>query len=201
MAEHRSRGTELEPVREEPVTEDQSVAATSTPTGEMEEARISELTADLQRIGAEYANYRKRAERDRQAAAEQACAQVITELLPALDTVHRAEQHDQLTGPLRAVADSLDAALSSARARPVGHVGDRFDPTVHDAVEHHYSTTVEITEPTVVEVHRPGYRVGDRVLRPALVAVTEPDPELVDAISADAADVGETRASGDADCD
>ncbi|MFD2400304.1 nucleotide exchange factor GrpE [Prauserella oleivorans] len=143
-------------------------------------SRVAELTEDLQRLGAEYANYRKRAERTRRAAAEQAHARLITALLPALDTLDRAEQHGELTGPLRAVADTFQDALAKVGVVPVGQVGDRFDPAQHDAVEHHHSTAAEVLEPVVSRVHRRGYRLGAHILRPALVAVTEPEPELLD---------------------
>lgn len=201
MTEHQTRSTELEATPQAPSSDDRPAAeAQQALAGESEQSRIDELTVDLERLGAEYANYRKRADRDR-AAAEQARAQLITALLPALDIVHRAEGHDELTGPLRAVADSLRAALAEAGAEPVGRIGDVFDPALYEAVEHHHSTAVEITEQTVTEVHRPGYRLGGHVLRPALVAVTEPAPELLGTAAADPAETAEIEVAGGEDSD
>jgi molecular chaperone GrpE len=135
-------------------------------------ARLAERTADLQRLQAEYANYRKRVERDRVVVREQALANVLMELLPVLDDIGRAREHGELTGGFKSVAESLEAAAAKLGLTPFGESGDPFDPTVHDALMHSYSA--EVTEPTCVQILQPGYKVGDRIIRPARVAVAEP---------------------------
>jgi molecular chaperone GrpE len=134
--------------------------------------QLAERTADLQRLQAEYANYRKRVDRDRQAVREQALANVLSELLPALDDIGRARDHGELTGGFKSVAESLEAAVAKLGLISYGEDGDPFDPTVHEALMHSYSA--DVTEPTCVRILQPGYQVGDRILRPARVAVAEP---------------------------
>jgi Molecular chaperone GrpE (heat shock protein) len=133
---------------------------------------VEERTRDLQRVQAEYANYRKRAERERLAAGELAVGRTLAELLPILDDLDRAKAHGDLTGGLKAVADKLDAVLTKLGLVAFGEVGDPFDPTVHEAVMHEESDGV--TVPTCTTVLRPGYKHGDRLLRPAMVGVTDP---------------------------
>ncbi len=136
---------------------------------------LAERTADLQRVTAEYANYRKRVDRDRAATVEAATGAVLAALLPVLDDVDRARQHGDLTGAFKAVADQLEATLEKLGLQPYGEVGERFDPTLHEAVAH--QTSAEVSEPTCVAVFRRGYRLGDRLLRVPLVAVAEPAAE------------------------
>ncbi|HEY1667489.1 MAG TPA: nucleotide exchange factor GrpE [Trebonia sp.] len=140
--------------------------------------QLTERTFDLQRLQAEYANYRKRVERDRQAVREQALASVLTELLPALDDIGRAREHGELSGGFKSVADSLESTLSKLGLETYAEKGDPFDPTVHEALMHSYST--EVSEPTCVQILQPGYKIGDRILRPARVAVAEPGGESAD---------------------
>jgi molecular chaperone GrpE len=135
---------------------------------------LAERTADLQRVTAEYANYRKRVDRDRAATVEAAAGSVLVALLPVLDDVDRARQHGDVTGAFKAVADQLEATLEKLGLQPYGEAGERFDPTLHEAVAH--QTSPDVTEPTCVAVLRRGYRLGDRILRVPLVAVAEPDP-------------------------
>ncbi|XVV03684.1 nucleotide exchange factor GrpE [Actinosynnema sp. CA-248983] len=138
-------------------------------------AQLDERTADLQRLTAEYANYRKRVERDKELVTASAKAQVINDLLAVLDDVERADAHGDLTGAFKAVADKLVATLTRSGLEPFGHEGEEFDPTVHEAVQH--STSPDVSGPTVTAVLRRGYRLGERVvLRPALVAVTDHEP-------------------------
>jgi molecular chaperone GrpE len=94
------------------------------------------------------------------------------ELLPVLDDIGRAREHGELTGGFKSVAESLEAAAAKLGLTPFGESGDPFDPTLHDALMHSYS--VEVTEPTCVQILQPGYKVGDRIIRPARVAVAEP---------------------------
>jgi molecular chaperone GrpE len=135
-------------------------------------SRLAERTADLQRLQAEYANYRKRVERDRVAVREQALANVLTELLPVLDDIGRAREHGELAGGFKSVAESLEAAAVKLGLTSYGEDGDPFDPNLHEALMHSYSP--DVTEPTCVRILQPGYKVGDRILRPARVAVAEP---------------------------
>ena len=134
---------------------------------------LDERTHDLQRITAEYANYRKRVDRDRGAAAEQTTGAVLTALLPVLDDIDRAREHGDLVGPFASVAESLTAVTGKLGLTAFGEKGDRFDPNRHEAVAH--QTSADVTEPTCVEVMRRGYTLGERLLRPALVAVADPE--------------------------
>jgi molecular chaperone GrpE len=134
---------------------------------------LDERTRDLQRVTAEYANYRKRVDRDRGAAAEQTTGAVLAALLPVLDDLDRAREHGDLVGPFATVAESLTAVTGKLGLVAFGEKGDPFDPTRHEAVAHQTSTDVK--EPTCVEVMRRGYTLGERLLRPALVAVADPE--------------------------
>jgi molecular chaperone GrpE len=135
-------------------------------------AKILELTSDLQRLQAEYANYRKRVDRDRVTVKEQAVAATLTGLLPVLDAIDQAREHGELSGGFKSVADQLQAAVSRLGLTTYGEKGDPFDPKIHEALTHSYST--DVTEDTCVEILQPGYKVGDRILRAARVAVAEP---------------------------
>ncbi len=139
------------------------------------EKQLEERTADLQRLQAEYANYRRRVDRDREAVATAGKASVVSDLLPLLDDLERAEAHGDLTGAFKAVADKLVGALERAGLESFGDAGEPFDPSVHEAVQH--TTSPEVSGPTVTTVLRRGYRFGDRVLRAALVGVTDHEPE------------------------
>jgi molecular chaperone GrpE len=134
---------------------------------------LGELTRDLQRITAEYANYRKRVERDRMLTAEHATGAVLTQLLPVLDDLDRARDHGDLVGPFGSVAEQLVAALTKFGLTAFGAPGDPFDPTLHEAVSH--TSSPDVTETTCVEIMRRGYQLGDRMLRPALVGVADPE--------------------------
>jgi molecular chaperone GrpE len=137
------------------------------------ERALAERTADLQRVQAEYANYRRRVERDREAVRELAVANVLTSLLPVLDDIGRAREHGELEGGFKSVAEALEATVEKLGLSRFGEAGEPFDPTVHEALTHTHSA--EVTEPTCVQVFQPGYRVGDRVVRPARVAVADPE--------------------------
>jgi len=143
----------------------------SAPESELT-ARLAERTADLQRVSAEYANYRKRVDRDRTAVREQALASVLVALLPVLDDIGRAREHGELSGGFKSVAESLESTVTKLGLVSFGTEGEPFDPNVHEALTHSYSTSV--TEPTCVQILQPGYKVGERIVRPARVAVAEP---------------------------
>jgi molecular chaperone GrpE len=152
-------------------------------------SQLDERTSDLQRLQAEYSNYRKRVERDRVAVREQAVAGALTELLPVLDDIGRAREHDELTGGFKSVAEALESVVGKLGLVRFGEKGELFDPTVHEALMHSYSS--DVTEPTCVDVLQPGYRIGDRVIRPARVAVAEPSADAAsDAEAGPAADPG-----------
>ncbi|WP_433389066.1 nucleotide exchange factor GrpE [Micromonospora sp. KLBMP9576] len=134
---------------------------------------LDERTRDLQRVTAEYANYRKRVDRDKGLVTEQATGAVLAALLPILDDLDRAREHGDLVGPFGTVAEQLTAALGKFGLTAFGEQGDPFDPTRHEAVAH--QTSADVTEPTCVQVMRRGYQVGERLLRPAMVAVADPE--------------------------
>jgi molecular chaperone GrpE len=136
-------------------------------------ARLAERTADLQRVSAEYANYRKRVDRDRLVVREQALANVLVALLPVLDDIGRAREHGELSGGFKSVAESLESTVTKLGLVSFGTEGEPFDPNVHEALTHSYSAAV--TEPTCVQILQPGYKVGERIVRPARVAVAEPE--------------------------
>jgi molecular chaperone GrpE len=160
--------------------EEAAAGAVSAPAGGALGAELAALRSelderlrDLQRVTAEYANYRKRVERDRGIVAEQAVAGVVGALLPILDDLDRAREHGDLVGPFGLVAEQLNGALAKFGLTGFGEPGDPFDPTRHEAVAH--QTSAEVTEPTCVAVMRRGYLLGDRLLRAAMVAVADPE--------------------------
>ena len=134
--------------------------------------QLAERTADLQRLQAEYANYRKRVDRDRATVREQAVASALSDLLPVLDAIGQAREHGELSGGFKSVADSLQAAVAKLGLVSYGQRGDAFDPKIHEALTHTYSP--DVAEDTAVEIFQPGYKVGERILRPARVAVAAP---------------------------
>lgn len=136
------------------------------------EGELAERTADVQRVQAEYANYRKRVDRDREQVRDLATAAVLAELLTVLDDIDRAREHDELTGGFKSVAEALEASVVKLGLQRYGSVGDPFDPTVHEALTH--SVDDSVTETTCVMVFQPGYLFAERVLRPARVAVADP---------------------------
>lgn len=139
------------------------------------QAEAAERTADLQRLTAEYANYRKRVERDKQAARELGEAKVITELLAICDDLDRAAEHGDLTGGFKTVADKFTGILQNLGLERYGAENDPFDPAVHEAVQ--FATAPDVTEQVIGSVMRVGYQLGGRVLRAAVVAVTGPEEE------------------------
>jgi molecular chaperone GrpE len=137
------------------------------------EQQLAERTSDLQRLQAEYANYRRRVERDRAANREAAVAAVLTNFIPVLDDIGRAREHDELEGGFRSVGEALEQIVEKLGLTRFGDPGDAFDPKWHEALTHAHSA--EVTEPTCVQIFSPGYRLGDRVVRPARVAVVDPE--------------------------
>lgn len=137
------------------------------------EAQLAERTEDLQRLNAEYTNYRRRTERDRQAVIENTKSQVIAAFLPILDDLDLARQHGDLNeGPLKAIADKLSSTLASQKLESFGEEGDAFDPEIHEAVQDLSSGGEQV----VGTVLRRGYRVGDKLVRNAMVIIADPEP-------------------------
>jgi|SRR5689334_608899 len=148
--------------------------------------KLAERTADLQRVSAEYANYRKRVDRDRVAVREQALANVLVALLPVLDDIGRAKEHGELVGGFEKVAQSLESIVTKLGLVAFGNEGEPFDPNVHEAVS--LIQSAGVTEPTCIQILQPGYMVGDRIVRPARVIVAEPDDAGPGAVEADQLD-------------
>ncbi len=137
------------------------------------EALAAERLEDLQRLQAEYVNYRRRVDRDRLVARDQTVVAMVEALLGVLDDVELARQHGELAeGPFASIADKLESSLAKFGWERFGASGEAFDPNVHEALMHAHSD--EVSEPTVVQVLQPGHRVGDRIVRAARVAVAEP---------------------------
>ena len=163
MAESTTNDVVEDVVTEEAVTD-------AAPDQEIDP--VAALTADLQRLQAEYSNYRKRVERDRAVAHELAIGSVLTELLATLDDIDRASTHGELTGGFKAVADQLSSLTSRFGLEKYGVDGDAFDPQIHEALMH--ETSADVAVATASKILQPGYKYKERILRPARVAVTEP---------------------------
>jgi molecular chaperone GrpE len=160
-------------------------------------SQLAERTEDLQRVTAEYANYRRRVDRDRSLVADQAAERFAVGLFPIVDDIERARDHGDLTGAFKVVADRILGLIEGLGVVAFGVAGDPFDPSLHEAVIH--DTSPEVSVPTATAVLRQGYRRGDRVLRTAMVAVTDPDGPVAPATDSpaagDASAVGDTQAS------
>ena len=173
-AEEPAAQTEPEPATHAGPGLGESIVDDSVSVASGLEKELAERTADLQRLQAEYANYRKRVDRDREQVVAGAKASVVGDLLPLLDDLERAEQHGDLTGAFKAVGEKLVGSLQRSGLEAFGTEGEPFDPSVHEAVQH--STSPDVSGPTVTVVMRRGYRFGERVLRPAMVGVTDHEP-------------------------
>lgn len=138
------------------------------------QTQAAERLEDLQRLQAEFVNYRKRVERDRLVARDQTVIAMVEALLGVLDDVELARQHGELAdGPFASIAEKLEQSLTRFGWERYGAAGEPFDPNVHEALMHAHSD--DVTEPTVVQVLQPGHRVGERIVRAARVAVAEPE--------------------------
>jgi molecular chaperone GrpE len=134
-------------------------------------ARAEEALADAKRVAAEYANYRRRVDRDRDVQRDVAVGSVLAELLPILDDIARAQEHGELTGGFKSVADALQSTAEKFGVEPFGTAGEPFDPAQHEAMTSQSSD--EVSEPTVDVVYQIGYRLRGRLLRPARVGVVD----------------------------
>ena len=159
------------PADAEPVVDESD---TEQPADEASpDARLAELTADLQRERAQFANFRRRAAEEKQGSVAYGKQILIDKLLPVLDDLDRAREHGDLeTGPLRAVADKLTAVLNAEGLESFGAAGEEFNPELHEAVQHDGTGD----HPVIGAVYRCGYRLGEKVIRTAMVTVTDPEP-------------------------
>jgi molecular chaperone GrpE len=178
---------------------DAQPAAAPGVSGEVEAltARVEELTGDVQRVHAEYANYRKRVDRDRALVSENAVASVLIGLLPVLDDIDRAREHGEVEGGFKAVADSLERIVAGQGLVKFGTSGDEFDPNYHEALMHAHSP--DVTTTTCQTIISAGYMIGDRVVRPARVTVVDPEP--ADAAPAETGPAAEPGGSPGQDTD
>ena len=154
-----------EETNSEEVVSDEAVAEVLDP--------VTALTEDLQRLQAEFANYRKRIERDRSLASDLAISSVLFEFLAILDDLDRAESHGELSGGFKAVAEQINATMTKLGLEKYGSAPEAFDPNIHEALLH--ETSSEVRETTVSKILQPGYKYKERILRPARVVVTDPE--------------------------
>ena len=161
-------------------------------------AEVAERTADLQRVTAEYANYRRRTDRERESVLVGAKASFVTDLLIVLDDFERAEQHGDLTGAFKSAADKVVGAVTKLGLEPFGVEGELFDPSLHEAVQHEPADASGPTVTVLSTVLRRGYRISDRVLRPAMVTVQDrPETDVAAETTAEAGEGGgEPSSSG-----
>jgi len=160
-------------------------AASASPEQAPAEVELAERTADLQRVQAEYLNYKRRVDRERENTRKTAVASTLGALLPVLDDIARAREHEELTGGFKAVAESLERTVAQLGMTTFGAEGDPFDPRIHEALMHSYSSDVD--GPICQAILQVGYQIGDRIVRPARVAVAEP-PARVSTDQVDQAD-------------
>jgi molecular chaperone GrpE len=139
------------------------------------QTKVGALTEDLQRLQAEYVNYKRRVDRDRELVKENATFSVLVGMLPVLDDLDRAREHGELEGGFKAVADSLERMVAAHGLIKFGAPGDAFDPRLHEALMHAHSP--DVTTTTCQNIVSAGYRIGERVVRPARVTVVDPEPE------------------------
>ena len=148
----------------------------ASPEEELAQARkaLGERTADLQRLQAEYLNYKRRVDRDRELVRQNATFAVLGPIIDVLDTIDRAREHGELEGGFRAVAEQLERAVNGLGLTRFGEPGDAFDPERHDALSH-LGTSPDVTVMTCRHIVKSGYRFGDRVVRAAQVVVVDPE--------------------------
>ncbi len=139
------------------------------------QARVAALTDDLLRLQAEYVNYKRRVDRDRDLVKQNATFSVLSAMLPILDDLDRAREHGELEGGFKAVADSLERVVAAHGLVKFGRPGDEFDPRFHEALMH--SLSPDVTTTTCQTIISAGYQMGERVVRPAQVTVVDPEPE------------------------
>lgn len=159
---------------EEDVIEDDSEVDFMGDAADEVDKRVAELTTDLQRLQAEYVNYKKRVDRDRELVSQNATYKVLTPIVEVLDTIDRAREHGEVEGGFKAVADQLEKIVTNLGLKKFGEPGDVFDPNRHEALSH-MGTDPEVEETSVKLVAKAGYMIGDRVVRAAQVLVVDPE--------------------------
>jgi molecular chaperone GrpE len=159
---------------ETPISETPPVRDLEAEVKELQD-KLAERTSDLQRLQAEYVNYKRRVDRDRDLARKVTIEGVLKDFLSVLDDVRSAREHEELNGGFKAVAEEIERVTSKYGLESFGEAGDPFNPHIHEALLHAHAEGID--GPTCVEILQPGYRIGDRILRPARVAVAEPEPE------------------------
>jgi len=154
---------------------DVNAVETGDPTAAQQEAarELAERTADLQRLQAEFLNYKRRVERDRDLVRENAVYAVLSPMLDVLDSIDRAREAGELEGGFKGVAEQLERVVAGLGLVRFGEPGDPFDPTLHEALAH--QGTEDVAVPTAKFVAKAGYRMGDRVVRAAQVIVVDPE--------------------------
>ena len=158
----------VDPQTGAPRSQDQGEPVVETPVDP-----ITELTADLQRIQAEYANYRKRVERDREVTRELIVSGILAEFLPVIDDIGRARTHGELDGAFKSVGEALESTVQRLGMKPFGEPGDEFDPTRHEAIAHEHSDQVD--KPTCAIIYQPGYEFNGKIIRAEIVSVSDPN--------------------------
>jgi molecular chaperone GrpE len=166
------QGEQMSETESPAAVQDAAAPASAAPDGDVAR-QLAERTEDLQRVTAEYANYRRRVDRDRSLVVDQAAERFAAQLFPIVDDIERARDHGDLDGAFKVVADRVLGLLDGLGVTAFGKAGDPFDPALHEAVIH--DTSPEVSLPTATTVLRQGFRRGDRVLRTAMVAVTDPE--------------------------
>ena len=173
MTEHNGEQVEVnEEVVETPDAAESGAQGSSADEATVIADPVAELTADLQRLQAEYANYRKRVDRDRELVREQVITSTLSELLPVLDDIGRARTHNELEGAFKSVGEALESTVNRLGLKAFGEPGDSFDPLRHEAIAHEIND--ELAQATCVAVFQPGYEFAGRVVRAAIVKVEEP---------------------------
>ncbi|MFE3999911.1 nucleotide exchange factor GrpE [Nocardioides sp. YIM B13467] len=159
---------------EEDVIEDDSEVDFMGDAADEVDKRVAELTTDLQRLQAEYVNYKKRVDRDRELVSQNATYKVLAPIVEVLDTIDRAREHGEVDGGFKAVADQLEKIVTNLGLKKFGEPGDVFDPNRHEALSH-MGTDPDVEETSVKLVAKAGYMIGDRVVRAAQVLVVDPE--------------------------
>ena len=168
-------------------------AVTGGTTGDAGNDKIAELTADLQRTQAEFANYRKRVARDQELLRDQIVARTLSELLPVLDDIGRARAHGELEGGFKSVGEALESTVARMGLTSFGQPGDSFDPMRHEAIAHEHSA--EVTSSTCIAIFQSGYEFGGKVIRPAIVSVADPAPANVVPVTEPTSDAAQSSTS------
>jgi molecular chaperone GrpE len=157
------------------------------------ESQLAERTADLQRLQAEYVNYKRRVDRDRELVKQNATYAALAPITEVIDTIDRAREHGEVEGGFKAVADQLERILAGVGLVKFGAVGDPFDPTIHEALSH-IGEDPEVEVTTCKVIAKAGYRIGDRVVRAAQVLVVDPPSGPTDGAPAEPVEPTATEA-------